>query len=76
MTYSILESQLEQNRIVVPRGERIADDLDALSELELIQVDETGAYRITVPLFGTWIKKHRPFESQVAKAIDEEQRKL
>jgi type I restriction enzyme M protein len=75
VTYRFLETQLDALGVEIPRSERLTDDLDTLRELELIEIGAGDTYHIVVPLFEEWIKRNRPYDVQVAKAVDEGRRK-
>jgi type I restriction enzyme M protein len=79
ITFSLLETKLEELGIQVPPGERLGDDIEFLRELEFLDLDSqttVTAYRITVPLFGDWIRRTVDFDYLRQKATMEGQAKL
>ncbi len=70
-TLNRIEEELEKRGIVVSEGGRVADDLESLRELELIDLDsmeEPARYRITVPLMCWWINRNIDMEDVRQKA--------
>lgn len=79
VTFSLLETKLEELGIPIPPGERLGDDIDFLRELELMDLDSQTnitAYRLAVPLLGEWIKRNVDFDDLRQKALKEGQAKI
>ena len=67
ITLGLLETKFEEYGIVLPRGDRLGDDLEFLRELELLELQASGrgsAYRLAVPLMADWIRRNIDFEDQ------------
>lgn len=79
VTFSLLETKLEELGIPIPPGERLGDDIEFLRELELLNLDSQStvtAYRLEVPLLGEWIHRNVDFDDLRQKAMKEGQEKL
>ena len=74
ITLGLLETKFEECGIVLPRGDRLGDDLEFLRELELLELQETArgsAYMLAVPLMADWIRRNIDFEDQRRLAAGE-----
>ena len=74
ITLSLLETKLDEFGIIVPRDQRLGDDLDFLRELELLTLDgrtNESTYAIAVPLMAKWIRQSIDFEDQRQRAVQE-----
>jgi type I restriction enzyme M protein len=74
ITLEFLSAQLEAAGVHVPRESELADDVEYLRELELIEFDKSyrgGTYRIAVPLLGLWIRTSKDFEDARTRAREE-----
>ena len=74
ITMDLLERSLRRHGVHLRRGERLADDLESLRELELLELRGTragSAYRLAIPLMARWIERNEDFENQRRKAVEE-----
>ncbi len=74
VTLSLLEAKLEEFSIVLPRSDRLGEDLEFLCELELLRHQGTtrgSAYAIAIPLMAKWIRRNIDFEDQRQRAVRE-----
>ena len=74
VTLSLLEAKLEEFGIVLPRSDRLGEDLEFLCELELLRHQGTtrgSAYAIAIPLMAKWIRRNIDFEDQRQRAVRE-----
>ena len=71
MSLEYLLRYLEQNGIPVTSDQSVDEDLTYLRELELLRWDREyrgGTYRIAVPIFSEWLKRHIDFGGVVARS--------
>ncbi len=69
----LLRSRLDQEGIAVSPKALLAD-LDSLVELELLDTNDRGSgpeYRIAIPLFARWMRRHKDFPHQLQLALEE-----
>ena len=74
ITLGLLETKFEECGIVLPRGDRLGDNLEFLRELELLELQETArgsSYMLAVPLMADWIRRNIDFEDQRRLAVRE-----
>lgn len=79
VTFSLLETKIEELGIPIPASERLGDDIEYLRELELLDLDSqttVTAYRIAVPLLGEWIHRNVDFDDLRQRAVKEGEAKL
>lgn len=73
LSAELLRSSLDAERLIVsPRALR--NDLDALVELELLETSDRGSgpeYRIGIPLFARWMRRHQDYGQQLQLALEE-----
>jgi len=78
ITLSFLEDRLEEAGIMIPKGERLGDDLEHLRELDMIRMDSTpraSVYRLAIPLMGRWIRQNIDFNDLLDLARRESEEK-
>ena len=71
ITFSLLDTKLEEHGIVLARSEPLGADLEFLRELELLELRSSArgsAYALAVPLMADWIRANIDFEDQRRKA--------
>ena len=69
-----LEMKLRENGVSLHRASELADDIDELRELELLDFDGSyrgGTYRLSVPLMANWLRMSAEFGDLVVRARQE-----
>ena len=70
----LLEVKLHENGVPIHRSQELADDLEELIELELLDLGDSSrgvTYRLPVPLMAMWIRKNVDFDGLVIRAREE-----
>lgn len=71
----MIEDELVQCGVQLPRDELVGDHLKALMQLELIANEKDGRYRIAVPLFAMWMNRNKDYQDQLERAQVESKRR-
>ncbi len=69
-----LEVKLRENEVSLHRASELADDIDELRELELLDFDGSyrgGTYRLSVPLMANWLRMSTEFGDLVVRVRQE-----
>ena len=67
----LIEVTLHDKGVPIHRTQELADDLDELLELELLDLEDSSrgvTYRVPLPLMAMWIRKNVDFDGLVARA--------
>jgi hypothetical protein len=70
----LLEMKLSENRVPFSEASDLADDIQELRELELIELNEgysRRGYRLAVPLMAKWLRKNVDFEDLLVRCRQE-----
>ena len=70
----LLKVKLHENGVPIHRTQELADDLEELLELELLDLGDSSrgvTYRLPVPLMAMWIRKNVDFDGLVIRARQE-----
>ena len=70
----LLEVMLHENGVPIHRTQELADDIEELLELELLELGDSSRgvmYRLPVPLMAMWIRKNVDFDGLVLRARQE-----
>ena len=73
-TIYLLRMMLENHGVPVRRDRELADDVDELRELELLDLDKSyrgGSYRLSIPLMAEWLRINIAFDDLVVRAREE-----
>ncbi|MBD1890516.1 N-6 DNA methylase [Coleofasciculus sp. FACHB-SPT9] len=73
---ALLEIKLEEAEILIPSRKHLGEDIEFLRELELLELDTTGAlpvYKLAIPLMADWIRQNIDHEDLRRKAVEEGQ---
>ncbi|MDP2316693.1 MAG: N-6 DNA methylase [Pseudomonadota bacterium] len=73
LSAELVRSRLDAEGLVVS-SKALHGDLDALVELELLETANRGSgpeYRIAIPLFGRWMRRHQDYAHQLQLALEE-----
>jgi type I restriction enzyme M protein len=76
VTLDVLAANLEALGLTFERRSVLADDVEFLRELELLEFDATdrgGTYRVAVPLFGLWLRTAIDLDDAATRAREEAQ---
>ena len=67
----LLQVMLREKRVPFGGASDLADDIQELREIELIDLDERDrrpGYRLAVPLMAKWLRKHVDFDDLIVRA--------
>jgi hypothetical protein len=73
---ALLEIKLEEAEVLIPSRKHLGEDIEFLRELELLELDTTGAlpvYKLAIPLMADWIRQNIDHEDLRRKAVEEGQ---
>jgi type I restriction enzyme M protein len=77
VTLPMIEDELERSGVSATRDELVGDELKKLIELEMLAMENSGQYRLAVPLLARWISRNKDYEDQRERAVREsEQRSI
>jgi type I restriction enzyme M protein len=78
ITLDFLEDRLEETGVIIPKGDRIGEDMEHLRELDIVRMDSTprsSVYKLAIPLMARWIRHHIDFTDLVELARREGEEK-